>query len=126
MIDLPACPGLPLGDIGPDGQASPVFAEPWQAQAFAMTLQLHARGLFSWPEWAAALAAQITAAQAAGDADLGNTYYQHWLAALEALVAAKGAASAAALQRHARAWAQAAERTPHGQPIHLKPADFTA
>ena len=60
------------------------------------------------------------------DADLGNTYYQHWLAALEALVAAKGAASAAALQRHASAWAQAAGRTPHGQPIHLKPADFPA
>ena len=126
MIDLPACPGLPLGETGPGGQAGPVFAEPWQAQAFAMTLQLHERGLFSWPEWAAALSAQIRAAQAAGDADLGNTYYQHWLAALEALVQRKGAASAATLQRHVTAWAQAAERTPHGQPIHLKPSDFPA
>ena len=126
MIDLPACPGLPLGVPGPDGQASPVFAEPWQAQAFAMTLQLHERGLFSWPEWAAALSAQIRAAQAAGDADLGNTYYQHWLAALETLVAAKGAASTLGLQRHAQAWAQAAERTPHGQPVRLQPSDFPA
>ena len=126
MINLPACPGLPLGEPGPDGQASPVFAEPWQAQAFAMTLQLHQRGLFSWPEWAAALSAQIRAAQAAGDADLGNSYYQHWLAALETLVAAKGAASAQGLRRHAQAWAQADERTPHGQPIRLQPSDFTA
>ncbi len=124
MIDLASsCPGLPLRS-GPDDEAAPVFAEPWQAQAFAMTLQLHQRGLFSWPEWAAALAAQISQAQAAGDADLGNTYYRHWLAALEALVAAKGAARADELSGCARAWAQAAERTPHGQPITLQPGDF--
>ena len=126
MIDLPACPGLPLSEPGPDGPASPVFAEPWQAQAFAMTLQLHERGLFSWPEWAAALTAQIRSAQAAGDADLGDTYYRHWLAALETLTERKGAASAQGLQRHVAAWAQAAERTPHGQPIRLQPSDFPA
>ena len=126
MIDLPACPGLPLAAPGPKGQASPVFAEPWQAQAFAMTLQLHERGLFSWPEWAAALSAQIRAAQAAGDADLGDSYYQHWLTALETLLAAKGAAGAQGLRRHAAAWARAAKRTPHGQPIRLQPSDFPA
>lgn len=126
MIDLSHCPGLPLGAGSPGGEPAPVFAEPWQAQAFAMTLQLHQRGLFSWPEWAAALSAQIRAAQAAGDADQGDTYYHHWLAALESLVAAKGAASAQGLQRHAAAWAHAADRTPHGQPISLQPGDFPA
>ena len=126
MIELSTCPGLPLGETSPSGDPSPVFAEPWQAQAFAMTLQLHQRGLFTWPGWAAALSAQIRAAQAAGDADLGNTYYGHWLAALEALVAAKGAASAPALQRHAQAWEQAAQRTPHGQPILLQAGDFAS
>ena len=105
---------------------APVFAEPWQAHAFAMVLALHERGLFSWPEWAAALAAQITAAQAAGDADQGDTYYQHWLAALETLVAQKGASSAAELTRAARAWGHAAERTPHGRPIELRREDFAA
>ena len=115
------CAGQPAGDDG-----EPVFAEPWQAQAFAMVLQLHQRGLFSWPEWAAALTAQIARAQAAGDADLGNTYYQHWLAALEALVAAKGATSAAELDRAAQAWDRAADRTPHGQPILLQPGDYRA
>lgn len=124
MIDLRHCPGLPLGDSAPDGTPAPVFAEPWQAQAFAMTLQLHQRGLFTWTEWAAALSAQIRAAQAAGDADRGDTYYHHWLAALESLVATKGAASAQGLQRHAAAWAHAADRTPHGQPISLQPGDF--
>lgn len=123
--DLALCPGLPgwRPDAGTD---SPVFAAPWQAQAFAMTLQLHQRGLFSWAEWAAALSAQIRRAQAAGDADLGDTYYQHWLAALEGLVAAKGAADAATLARHADAWGHAAERTPHGQPIVLQAEDFHA
>ncbi len=120
-VDLHACPGLPLGD-----DHAPVFAEPWMAQAFAMVLQLHQQGLFTWPEWAAALSAQIAAAQAAGDADLGDTYYHHWLAALEALVTAKGAAQAAELQRCAAAWDHAADRTPHGQPIVLQAADWDA
>jgi nitrile hydratase accessory protein len=73
-------PGIPLS------AGSPVFNEPWQARAFAMTLALHERGVFTWPQWAEALSRQITAAQAAGDADLGDTYYQHWLRALESLV----------------------------------------
>ena len=123
MIDLTTCPGLPTGHA--EGEAaSPVFAEPWQAQAFAMTLQLHQRGLFTWPEWAAALSTQIQRAQQAGDADLGPSYYDHWLAALEALTAAKGAAPADELARCARAWDHAADRTPHGQPIVLQAADF--
>jgi nitrile hydratase accessory protein len=116
---LSFCPGLPIGDAD-----QPVFAEPWQAQAFALVLSLHQRGLFSWPEWAAALAARITLAQAAGDADLGDTYYSHWLAALEDIVAAKGVSSGAELQRYASAWDHAADRTPHGQPIELRAADF--
>ena len=66
----------------------PVFNEPWEARAFAMTLALHERGVFTWPQWADALSRQITQAHAAGDADLGDTYYQHWLRALESLVSA--------------------------------------
>jgi nitrile hydratase accessory protein len=112
--------------IDPRSGDAPAFAEPWQAHAFAMVVQLHERGLFSWTEWAEALAAQIAAAQAAGDADRGDTYYHHWLAALEALVAAKGAGSAAELARTAQAWDHAADRTPHGQPIQLLPEDFEA
>src|SRR5574337_1900712 len=117
--DPGALPGLPQAGDGP------VFAAPWQAQAFAITLALHRQGLFSWTEWAAALAAQIRAAQAAGDPDLGDTYYDHWLAALETLVAAKGASSALELRRCAEAWGRAAERTPHGRPIALADGDFT-
>ena len=100
------------------------FPQPLQAPAFALTLQLHERGLFTWPEWAEALAAQITAAQARGDADLGDTYYRHWLAALEVLVAAKGATTAEELARTRDAWDRAADRTPHGQPIELQRRDF--
>lgn len=117
---LAALPRLPHDADGP------VFAEPWQAQAFAMTLALHERGLFSWPEWAQALAAQISAAQVAGDADLGDTYYHHWLTALETLVAHKGASSSEELVRYQQAWDHAADRTPHGQPVVLAPEDFEA
>ena len=111
-----------IGHRQDDG--SPVFREPWEAQAFAMTLALHQRGLFSWSEWAEALAAQIRNAQAAGDADLGDTYYRHWLLALEALVAARGASSPEELSSYRSAWAHAADRTPHGKPIDLRPIDF--
>ena len=110
--------GLPV-----DGD-SPVFREPWEAQAFGMALALHERGLFTWDEWAQALAGQIRAAQAQGDPDLGNTYYRHWLAAIEALVSAKGASSPEELGRYQRAWDHAADRVAHGQPIELCKEDF--
>jgi nitrile hydratase accessory protein len=113
-----AVPSIPRDAEGP------VFREPWEAQAFAMALALHARGLFAWPEWAAMLAEEIKRAQAAGDPDTGETYYRHWLNALERMVASKGVASAPALGRYRNAWAHAAERTPHGTPIELTPEDF--
>ena len=112
-----------MNPLTADGH-EPVFAEPWQAHAFALVLQLHERGLFTWPEWADALAQQIREAQAAGDPDHGDTYSQHWLATLERLVASKGAASGAELARTRDAWDHAADRTPHGQPIELRPEDF--
>jgi nitrile hydratase accessory protein len=102
----------------------PVFREPWEAQAFAMALALHKRGVFTWPEWAEALGAEIKRAQTAGDPDTGATYYRHWLAALEALVARKGVATDAALHRYREAWERACLRTPHGAPIELKADDF--
>jgi nitrile hydratase accessory protein len=111
-------PGVPQDDDGP------VFKEPWQAQAFAMALALHQNGLFTWPEWAATLADEIKRAQAAGDPDTGETYYLHWLAALERLVAEKGVASRETLDRYRDAWDHACDRTPHGKPIELTPTDF--
>jgi len=108
----------------PQDTAGPVFREPWEAQAFAMTLALHERGLFTWKEWADALAIEIERAQAGGDPDTGETYYQHWLAALEDLVAQKGIVTRDTLTRYRDAWDHACERTPHGRPIELKPEDF--
>jgi nitrile hydratase accessory protein len=102
----------------------PVFREPWEAQAFAMALTLHDCGVFTWPEWASALAAEIKRAQAAGDPDTGETYYRHWLNTLEGLVAAKGVSTHETLHRYRDAWDHAADRTPHGQPIVLRPEDF--
>ena len=115
-----AVPGLPVDADGP------VFREPWEAQAFAMAVSLHERGYFTWSEWAATLGTEIKRAQAAGDPDTGHTYYRHWLAALERIVAAKQLSDTATLQRYSEAWKHAARRTPHGTPIELSPADFAA
>lgn len=104
----------------------PVFREPWEAQAFAIALSLSERGVFSSNEWAAVLGEEIEKAQAAGDPDTGETYYHHWLAALERLVAAKGFADAETLSRTREAWQRACARTPHGAPIELRPGDFVS
>jgi nitrile hydratase accessory protein len=105
---------IPRGDDG-----APVFREPWEAQAFAMTLALYEQGLFTWTEWAAALSGAIKQAQASGDCDDGSTYYQHWLAAIEQLVKDKRIASEQAMADRRDAWDRAAHATPHGQPILL-------
>lgn len=113
-----AVPGIPHDTAGP------VFREPWEAQAFAMALALQGRGAFTWGEWATMLGEEIKKAQAAGDPDTGATYYRHWLATLERMVAAKGLTSPEALARTYDAWDRAADRTPHGTPIELRPEDF--
>lgn len=113
-----ALPGLPRDADGP------VFREPWEAQAFALAVALHERGLFGWDEWATALGEEIKAAQRAGDPDTGATYYHHWLKTLERMMARKGIADGAALARCHDAWARAAGRTLHGLPIELMAADF--
>ncbi len=101
-------PRLPLDAEGP------VFAEPWQAQAFAMAVQLHRQGVFTWTEWAAALSAEFKGAE-----DDGSHYYEHWQRALEALVTTKGLAAARDLNDRKHAWEDAYRRTPHGQPVEL-------
>lgn len=111
-------PGIPCDAEGP------VFREPWEGQAFAIALTLHAQGLFSWGEWAALLGDEIRRAQAAGDPDSGETYYQHWFNTLERIVAEKGVASRDTLGRYRDAWERAAGRTPHGKPIELRAGDF--
>jgi nitrile hydratase accessory protein len=110
-------------DIPCDAEG-PVFREPWEAQAFALAVALQDRGLFTWREWAETLGDEIKRAQAAGDADIGATYYRHWLAALERLVTRKGATDTATLAQYRDAWDHAADRTPHGAPIELRPEDF--
>jgi nitrile hydratase accessory protein len=113
-----AVPSIPCDAEGP------VFREPWEAQAFAIALALHAQGLFTWPEWSATLGDVIRRAQSAGDPDTGETYYRHWLDTLERLVKEKGATDSKTLARYRDAWHRAAHRTPHGTPLELKPEDF--
>ena len=113
-----AIPSIPCNVEGP------VFREPWEAQAFAMAVALRERGLIDWNEWAEILGDEIKRAQAAGDPDTGETYYQHWLKALERIVTEKGLTSSETLGRYRDAWDHAADRTPHGEPIELRPDDF--
>ena len=112
---LAALPRLPRDEEGP------VFAEPWQAQAFALAVKLSEQGHFTWKEWAAALAAELQAAVDRGEPDDGSRYYQHWLATLERLVTEKGLTDSAALLARKEAWADAYRHTPHGKPVLLRP-----
>jgi nitrile hydratase accessory protein len=104
----------------PKDKGEPIFAEPWEAQAFAMAVKLSEAGYFTWKEWAAALAAELRAAADRGEPDDGSKYYHHWLAALERLVASKGLVTPAALADCKEAWAEAYRRTPHGKPVKLE------
>jgi nitrile hydratase accessory protein len=105
----------------PKDAGGPVFAEPWQAQAFALTVQLHASGYFSWTEWTAALAAELRQATERGEPDDdASQYYNRWLAALESLVTTKGLTDFVALNRRKDAWAEAYRSPPHGQPVELE------
>jgi nitrile hydratase accessory protein len=103
----------------PRDEGGPVFAEPWQAQAFAMAVQLSAAGHFTWTEWTTALGAQLQAAAERGEPDEGSRYFEHWLAALEQLVTEKKLTDLTALSERKEAWADAYRHTPHGQPVEL-------
>ena len=111
-----------VAPIPRDREGAPVFREPWEAQAFAMILALHERGLFTWSEWAQALGAEIARAERGGEHACrdGSDFYRHWLAAAERLVAEKGLASAETLSARRDAWERAARATPHGEPILLE------
>jgi nitrile hydratase accessory protein len=111
---LPNLAALPHDDEGP------VFREPWEAQAFAVAVRLSEAGCFTWNEWAAALSEDIKAAQERGDPDLGDTYYQHWLNALERLCAQKRLVAASEMERRKEEWRQAYLATPHGRPVELR------
>jgi len=110
---LASLPALPRDEGGP------VFAEPWQAQAFALAVQLSELGHFTWKEWAAALAAELKAAADRGNPDDGSRYYEHWLAALERLVTEKGLSDPSAMLARKEAWADAYRHTPQGKPVEL-------
>ena len=111
---LAALPRLPRDEGGP------LFAEPWQAQAFAMAVKLSEQGHFTWKEWAAALAEELKAAADRGEPDDGTHYYEHWLATLERLVTHKGLMQTGALVERKEAWADAYRHTPHGKPVVLR------
>lgn len=104
----------------PRDEQGPVFAEPWQAQAFALAVKLSEQGYFTWKEWASALADEIKAAAARGETDDGSRYYHYWLAALERLVTEKGLTDLPALLARKEAWADAYRHTPHGKPVELR------
>jgi nitrile hydratase accessory protein len=112
--DLASLPSLPRDEGGP------TFAEPWQAQAFALAVQLSAQGHFTWKEWAAALAHELKAAADRGEPDDGSRYYEHWLASLERLVVSKSLSNPVEMDARKEAWADAYRHTPHGKPVALQ------
>jgi nitrile hydratase accessory protein len=119
LSDLAAFPALPRDEGGP------VFAEPWEAQAFALAVRLSEQGHFTWKEWAAMLAGELEAAAGRSEPDDGTRYYHYWLVALERLVTAKGLSDSAELLARKEAWADAYRHTPHGKPVELAAVGHT-
>ena len=111
-----ALPPLPRNEQGP------VFDEPWQAQAFALAVQLSKQGHFSWTTWARTLAEELASAAERGEPDDGSRYYHHWVAALERLVVGRGLSELPVLEERKEAWAEAYRHTPHGKPVELRTA----
>jgi nitrile hydratase accessory protein len=109
--------GLPRDADGP------VFDEPWQAEAFALTIRLHEAGRFTWNEWAETLAAVLRETRERGEADDGSRYYDHWLVALERMVTSKHLLNSDDLHRRKSDWAKAYRSTPHGEPVVLPPGN---
>ena len=119
---MSTCGITTLNTSNPIAETEQKFAEPWQAQAFALAVRLSEEGHFTWKEWAAVLAAELKAAAERGEPDDGSRYYHYWLAALERLVAAKGLTDPEAMLARKEAWADAYRHTPHGKPVELSAA----
>jgi len=120
----PLKPGLQSAELDalphlPRDQGGPVFAEPWQAQAFALAVKLSELGHYTWSEWATTLSEELKADAADGESDDGSRYYHCWLAALERIVVAKQLSDSATLLERKEAWAEAYRHTPHGMPVEL-------
>ena len=107
-----------LHDSGKDEQ-QPVFAEPWEAHAFAIAVKLSEKGLFKWSDWTNALAEEIKEAKDQGQPDFGNTYYQFWLSALETILLEKNILKKSDLKSMMEQWRRAYLSTPHGNPVKL-------
>jgi len=118
----PVVPSVQLDTLHrlPRDEGGPVFAEPWQAQAFALAVKLSELGHFTWNEWAATLAYELKTDATRGEPDDGSRYYHCWLAALERLVVAKELSDPATLLARKEAWADAFRHTPHGMPVELE------
>jgi len=116
LLSIDDLPALPRDDDGP------VFNQPWEARAFALAVRLSEAGCFTWPEWVEIFSREIKAAQERGDPDLGDTYYQHWLNALERICTAKDLVGSEDMRRRKDAWRRAYLNTPHGRPIDLAAA----
>ncbi len=120
MKDTP----VPIDDLPalPRDKDGPVFSQPWEAKAFALAVRLSEAGFFTWPEWVRIFSREIKAAQERGDPDLGDTYYQHWLNALERICAAKDLVGSEDMRRRKANWRRAYLNTPHGRPVDLSAA----
>jgi nitrile hydratase accessory protein len=116
-LSIDELPALPRDDDGP------IFSQPWEAKAFALAVRLSEAGYFTWPEWVKIFSREIKSAQEQGDPDLGDTYYRHWLNALERICTAKGLVGSEDMDQRRAMWRQAYLNTPHGQPIELAAAN---
>ena len=100
-------------------QPDPVFEAPWHAQVFALTVHLHERGLFTWPDWATGFGATLARHGLERELNGGDDYFNAWLETLETVLREAGQADAVQVEAVRAAWENAYLSTPHGQPVRL-------
>jgi nitrile hydratase accessory protein len=88
--------------VGTEETAQRPFEHPWELRAFAMAVAAYHNGQYEWSEFQLSLIESIKAWER-GDGGEPWSYYEHWLTALETVLAGSGALSEAALDERTRA-----------------------
>jgi nitrile hydratase accessory protein len=78
------------------------FDHPWELRAFAMAVAAYHNGQYEWSEFQLSLIDSIRRWEAEGGTEPWS-YYEHWLEALETVLAGSGALSDAVLDDRTKA-----------------------
>ena len=95
-----------------------IFSEPWQAELFAITLNLHEKGLFNWNSWTKKLGSSLKRDNNNSTDNL-EYYFLSWLSALEETLLEMKITELTKIASIEKAWKDAISKTPHGKKVEI-------